>query len=151
MIDEVRIVVGQYDRFLFYWSGHGDQLTIADRRRGFLPLAGSKREEFSGMISMDDISRWDSFLQAKQTLFLLDACLSGLAGLQVKSPNDNRFQQLSQAGHHLLTAGTGGEIAISGERWNGSLFTDSFIRGARGGASHPDAIISLWSLFDYVQ
>jgi hypothetical protein len=26
MLDEVRSVVGPHDRFLFYWSGHGDQL-----------------------------------------------------------------------------------------------------------------------------
>ncbi len=151
MIDEVRLVLGPRDRLLFYWSGHGDQLIIGNKHHGFLPLARSKRTEFSRMVSMDDISRWDSLLEAQQTLFLLDACLSGLAGLQLKAPNDNRLLQLSQPGHHLITAGTGGENAISGDRWSGSLFTDSFIRGAKGEADHPDTVISLWSLYDYIQ
>lgn len=34
MLDEVRVIVGPYDRFLFYWSGHGDQLIIGEEFAG---------------------------------------------------------------------------------------------------------------------
>jgi hypothetical protein len=151
MLDEVRTAVGAYDRFLFYWSGHGDQLLVGGQRHGFLPLAASKRSEFSGMVSMDDISRWNSYLLAQQALFVLDSCLSGLAGSELKAPHDSRLEQLAKPAHQLLTAGEAGESVISGERWSGSLFTDSFIKGAKGEASAPDGVVSLWSLFDYIQ
>jgi Caspase domain len=149
LIDDVRLELGPHDRFLFYWSGHGDQLESGGVNHGFLPLISSKRNTFSSMISMDDIQRWDSFLPARQALFVLDSCLSGLAGTVPKAPH--RLEQLSQPAHDLITAGTGGETVPSGERWNGSLFTDSLIKGGQGGAFGPNGVISLWSLYDYVQ
>jgi formylglycine-generating enzyme required for sulfatase activity len=151
MIDEVRQEVTANDRFLFYWSGHGDQLTAGSNKFGFLPLLFSKRNEFGGMVSMDDITRWNNYLVAQHGLFLLDSCLSGLAGAEVKSARDDRLERLAQPARHLITAGQAGENVISGERWTGSLFTDSFIRGATGEAQTRDDIISLWSLLDYVQ
>jgi formylglycine-generating enzyme required for sulfatase activity len=153
MTDEIPQIVGQYDRFLFYWSGHGDQMISADGRRsfGFLPLANSKPREFSTMVSMEDLSRWDSYLSAQQALFILDSCLSGLAGVQSKDLKSDRLEQLSQPTHQLLTAGTKGERVISGDRWTGSLFTDSLIDGARGNAHQSFGVVSIHSLLDYVQ
>jgi Caspase domain/Pentapeptide repeats (8 copies) len=151
MLDEVRIVVGPHDRFLFYWSGHGDQLVTDGKKHGFLPLVKSKHDEYSTMVSMGDIARWDTFLSAQQALFVLDSCLSGLAGTEVKGLHSNRLQQLSQSGHHLMTAGEAGENVIAGDKWTGSLFTDSFIKGAEGEAQSYDGVISLWSLLDYIQ
>jgi cyclase len=153
MTDVVPEVVRSGDRFLFYWSGHGDQRRPRGDGSafGFLPLANSKRNEFSAMVSMDDISRWDRYLSAQHSLFILDACLSGLAGAEKKSPRDSRLEQLSLPAHHLLTAGTANETVISGERWTGSLFTDSFILGARGQARGSSGIVSLFSLIDFIQ
>jgi uncharacterized protein YjbI with pentapeptide repeats len=150
MIDEARLAVGPHDRFLFYWSGHGDQLVVGERKLGFLPMANSKRNEFSGMVSMGDIARWDTYISAQQALFLLDSCLSGLAGTEQKGPRGSRLQQLSQSGHHLITAGQAGENVIAGDKWTGSLFTDSFIKGAQGEAYSYDGVITLWSIYDYV-
>jgi hypothetical protein len=44
MLDEIRTTVGANDRFVFYWSGHGDQLVRSDTNTpfGFLPLQESK-------------------------------------------------------------------------------------------------------------
>jgi hypothetical protein len=48
MTDVIPTVVTPRDRFLFYWSGHGDQRFSGDGRPfGFLPLADSKSKEFS--------------------------------------------------------------------------------------------------------
>jgi hypothetical protein len=153
MTDVIPSIVGPHDRFLFYWSGHGDQRVTADGKRsfGFLPLANSRSKEFSAMISMQDLERWDRYLEARQALFVLDACLSGLAGVEKKAPQDARVEQLSLPAHHLLTAGTANETVISGERWGGSLFTDSFILGAKGQARGSSGIVSLFSLIDFIQ
>jgi peptidoglycan/xylan/chitin deacetylase (PgdA/CDA1 family) len=153
MTDVVPGVVTSRDRFLFYWSGHGDQRVIGGRPSGFLPLAASKSKgEFFNMISMQDIARWDGYLDTQQALFVLDSCLSGLAGVEKKSLQDELFAQLAKPAHHLLTAGTADEIAIAGERWTGSLFTDSFILGARGEARRQSSnIVSLFSLIDFIR
>ncbi|PDT18057.1 hypothetical protein CO670_04480 [Rhizobium sp. J15] len=155
MTDTIPNVVGKRDRFLFYWSGHGDQRVRSDGgiAFGFLPLANSKVGAFSSMVSMDDLVRWNNYLDAKQALFVLDACLSGLAGLQRKSapPNQTRLDQLAQPSRHLLTAGTSTEEVIAGSRWNGSLFTDAFISGAKGGAAPPGEVVSLHRLIEYIQ
>jgi len=152
MTDLIPNVVTERDRFLFYWSGHGDQRFSGDGRAfGFLPLAHSKSKEFSGMVSMQDLERWDRYLDARQALFVLDACLSGLAGYQTKAPLNARLEQLSLPARHLITAGTKDEIVISGDRWGGSLFTDSFILGAKGQARSPSGIVSLPVLLDFIQ
>jgi 23S rRNA pseudoU1915 N3-methylase RlmH len=153
MTEDLPKVVRSTDRFLFYWSGHGDQMLNADGQAfGFLPLATSKKAEFSGMVSMQDLARWDGYLTARQTLFVLDACLSGLAGQNTKGLPSWRLEQLSLPGRHLITAGTKDENVIASERWRGSLFTDSFILGAKGQApSASPGIVSLHTLFDYIQ
>ena len=136
MTDIIPNTVSQRDRFLFYWSGHGDQWVSELGAFGFLALANSKPKQFSTMVSMLDLQRWDSYLGARHTLFVLDTCVSGLAGVEKKSSRDIRLEQLSLPARHLLTAGTSTEKVISGEKWGGSLFTNSFIRGARGEAWH---------------
>lgn len=153
MTDEIPAEVGPNDRFLFYWSGHGAQrVSIDGRAFGYLPLAASKSKEFSSMISMQELARWDNFLAARQSLFVLDACFSGLAGIEKKTPRNARLEQLSQPAHHLLTAGTASEEAISGDTWGGSLFTDSFIRGAKGEAArNSGVVVSLFSLIEFIQ
>jgi hypothetical protein len=154
MIDEIPSLVGPNDRFLFYWSGHGDQKVRADSliKFGYLPLANSKQgQEFSEMVSMDEISVWDQHIASRHTLFILDACLSGLVGVEKKAARDDRLDQLSEPAHYLLTAGTEKESVISSERWTGSLFTDSFIRGAKGEAPSYSGLVTLNSLIDFIK
>jgi putative tricarboxylic transport membrane protein len=100
---------------------------------------------------MQDLERWDGYLDARQALFVLDACLSGLAGYQTKAPLNARLEQLSLRARHLITAGTKDEIVISGDKWGGSLFTDSFILGAKGEARSSSGIVSLPLLLDFIQ
>ncbi len=150
--------VGENDRFLFYWSGHGTETIDAlGRKLGYLPLADSGKRQFGSMISMDDIARWDRRIRAKHALFLLDACFSGLAGIEAKSSlQDATIARLSKPAHHLITAGSGDEQAIADHRWNGSLFTDTFIKGARGAADAQsdfvqDGVVNLAELMAYLR
>jgi formylglycine-generating enzyme required for sulfatase activity len=152
-----RLVDGN-DRFLFYWSGHGDQRALAGGgERGYLPLAGSKRGQWWRMIGMDDIEDWDETLRARQALYLLDACFSGLAGVAAKSRlRDLTLEQLARPSRQLLTAGTAEEEAIAGDRWGGSLFTTAVLDGLRGAADAttayaPDGVVSFSELVGYVK
>ncbi len=156
MVDDFPGRVETNDRFLFYWSGHGVQRKVGQGHIGYLPL-GSSSKEFSSMVSMDHIARWDGLITGKQALFLLDACFSGLAGKSSKK-NTRRLviDQLSRPSHHLLAAGTGEEETIAGDKWGGSLFTTAIIDGLRGSAdassAYPrDGVVSLSELVSYVK
>ena len=152
--------LGDKDRFLFYFSGHGTQReTGRGNVKGYLPLQDSREKGYAKMISMDDLQDWSDLLgHARQALFVLDSCFSGLAGVQRKSPlRKKTLERLSQYGHHLITAGTENEVSIASlNDWGGSLFTDAFLRGAAGAADtgtdeHPkDGIVSLKELSIHV-
>jgi hypothetical protein len=158
MMDDIPVAVGQFDRFLFYWSGHGDHyITRKKLDEGFLPVFDSKRDKVSTMVDMTDIARWNDHLDAQQALFVLDACLSGLAGMEKKGVSDTLAlaKQWSLPSRELVTAGTGEETVIASDRWTGSLFTDSFIKGAKGeavkGEAEQSGIVSLYGLLDYIR
>lgn len=153
-------LVDDNDRFLFYWSGHGDTRDEAsgEGKTGYLPLFDTAPGNWWRMIAMEDVERWNRFLRAQQTLFLLDACFSGLAGSSSKAParRDWRLEDLAQRGHHVMSAGTEGEETIAGDRWGGSLFTKAVLDGLRGAADaasdfERDGIVSLTELKSYVQ
>ena len=153
-------LLDENDRFLFYWSGHGDtrDVAIGDGDAGYLPLSDTPPRQWSGMVAMADVQRWHQFIRARQSLYLLDACFGGLAGIESKAltPRDHQIDQLAQSGHHVMSAGTEEEEVIAGDRWGGSLFTTAVIDGLRGEADAAsgfprDGIISLTELKSYVQ
>jgi Caspase domain len=151
MTDEMPSLIDPRDRFLFYFSGHGDQYVRPDTKEpfGFLPVYDSHVRIFSTMISMDDIRRWNKYLQARHVLFVLDACFSGLAGADKKgSPI---IDQLTQPAHHLITAGTSGEEAIASDEWEGSLFTHEWLSVVKEGVGASDGVISVFSLIDTIR
>jgi tetratricopeptide (TPR) repeat protein len=158
MVDVIPRMIHENDQFLFYWSGHGTQRpNELGGQTGYLPLSSSPRDRYGTMISMSDILRWDEVLAAKQALFLLDACFSGLAGSVNQSGHrDLQIDQLDKPAHHLVSAGTGEEQTIAGDRWGGSIFADAVLRAMQGEAdaetSYPrDGVVSLSELIGYVK
>ena len=138
MEDELPALIGENDRFLFYWSGHGiDFKDGTGRARGYLPLATSGPGQRSSMVSMAQLDAWDDWINARHALYLLDACASGLASYEVQGEEDFEgldnatLERLSKPGRHLITAGTGEQKTIASARWEGSVFTDSILRAAR--------------------
>lgn len=111
------------------------------------------------MIDIADVQRWQNFLAARQSLFLLGACFSGLAGVvrKASTPKDWRLEQLSQSSHLVMSAGTENEEAIASDAWGGSLFTTAVLDGLRGEADaassrfEKDNIVTLTELEAYVQ
>jgi len=151
-------LITKNDRFLFYYSGHGTQRMIGSSPLGYLPLQNSGFETFGNMISMEEIERWDRVLSpTRHVLFILDCCFSGLAGIQKKSPlTDKKLDRLSQYAHHLITAGSANEESVASSKWNGSLFTDAFLKAIEGradlssGEYEADGIVSLKELMKYI-
>jgi soluble lytic murein transglycosylase len=137
-------LLGTNDRFLFYFSGHGITRKLALTKRGYLALAAAKPDDWSQLIDMPRIRQWtENVALARHSLFLLDACFSGLSAWEPKStPSEKTIERLMQPGHHIVTAGVEGEESYiyKGE----SLFTRAFLSAARGeGNSTADRIVSL--------
>jgi WD40 repeat protein len=132
MEDTFPSLLGRDDRFLFYFSGHGKTRSLPSGQRGYLVLSNSVRDQWDTMIDMPRVSEWSQNVDnAKHTLFLLDACFSGLAAFQAKSGAEKMtLERLLRPAHHLMTAGVEGEesYSIAGE----SLFTSAFIAAAAG-------------------
>lgn len=156
MIDEFRPLIGPTDRFLFYWSGHGETLDVGGGEMGFLPLAHSDKEAFSTMVAMSDLTRWNRFIQAHQVLYLLDSCFSGLAGGAPQSDlADITREQLSGPGRHMITAGRVNEQTIAVDDLGGSIFTHALLKGLRGAADTrnglgADGLIAVGELQSYI-
>jgi formylglycine-generating enzyme required for sulfatase activity len=141
MLDEFRQLVGPQDRFLFYWSGHGETLGDGPGARGFLPLKTSRKGRYSGMVSMDDVADWDSYINAHQVLYLMDSCFSGLVGAAPQSDlSDITREQLSGPSRHVITAGRGDEQTIAVDQLGGSVFTHALLKGLRGAADSSNAL-----------
>ncbi len=164
MKDVFPAIVGVKDRFLFYLSGHG---VVQESGEGYIPLTASNGW-YSRMLAMRDVRTWDGSLRnARQVLFLLDACFSGLAGLEPQSnPRNRAIDQLARKGHHLITAATQGEQTIASNTFSGSIFTSSIIEAVLGGADQEilwdadgdgrrervrDGVVSLYELLSHVR
>lgn len=158
MIDTLPKLIGDNDRFLFYFSGHGTTRTIQGAGKvGYLPLTKSGNLN-SQMLSMQHVHEWNRLLHpVKQVLFLLDSCFSGLAGIQSMGKGTNQaIERLAARSHQLITAGTEGQQTIASDDWNGSVFTDTFLDAVVGGADTktddfgPDGVVSLAELMEYL-
>ena len=75
------LYINDNDRFLFYFSGHGTQRTINNKKICvYLPMCDSNEQEWDSMISMGEIEQWrENLASAKHILFIFDCCFSGLA------------------------------------------------------------------------
>ncbi|WP_147106482.1 SUMF1/EgtB/PvdO family nonheme iron enzyme [Tateyamaria sp. syn59] len=141
MLDDFRQLVSPDDRFLFYWSGHGETLGQGAGARGFLPVKSSRKGRFSTMVSMDDIADWDSYISARQVLYLMDSCFSGLVGSAPQSDlADITRAQLGGPARHVITAGRADEQTIAVDQLGGSVFTHALLNGLRGAADAANAL-----------
>ncbi len=98
-------------RFLFYFSGHGERRPGTGR--GYLRLADNRKTAYSQSIGMDQVHAWANFntKNAIHSLFLIDACMSGIVGQQVVGKPRFDIQRhpadlIKQSAGILITAGT---------------------------------------------
>ena len=115
---------------------HGFSLPDGAKTRGYLPLVNEVPNSHANSIPMDGLVKWMTELSAKHLLVVLDSCFSGLAidGIDLKGPEETvdavAFARAAGGpARFLLMAGTAGQKSVAGRDWNGSLFTDSILRG----------------------
>jgi hypothetical protein len=128
------------DRFLFYYSGHGDD---SGGKTGYMQFASAHPNNFAGpqVLAINDAGDWSSEMPQNHLLFIFDCCASGLAFGAPKGAAGAAYTQmietLSRNGSRaVMTAGTAEEmtyeVKTAGGRGNG-VFTRAFLNAAATG------------------
>ena len=152
--------VGENDRVVFYFAGHGETETLGleGGDMGFLiPADGDAEDLYLTAIPMDELKRISDWSKAKHMLFLVDACYGGLAAMNTRSlsstsPNylDNITEDISR---QIITAGGKEEQVVEKDEWEHSAFTKNLLSGLKEKRAdyNDDGIITGAEIGMYVQ
>ena len=151
--------VGEQDRVVIFYSGHGQTKTVkGGKTQGFLLPVGGEQERLAKTgISMGRIRELAEALPSKHVLFLVDVCYGGIAGTQFKSLLPKYTAEYYKAitkerGRQLITAGGAGQQALEGPEWGHSVFTYYLLEGLNKGLAdlNSDGIIPASELYSYL-
>ena len=120
------------DRFLFYFSGHGDS---NQGRTGYMQFSKAEPNYFGGpnVLAINDVEDWSSEINFKHMLFIFDCCASGLALTTKKNSSDENelISTLSGNGSRIIiTAGSSDQKAFAVQKRKESgygVFTKAFL------------------------
>ena len=143
LYDVIPPQLGPEDRFVFYFSGHGQTENAPGGQIGYLvPVNGrmsESRDQFFTYISMNEVrSVLMNKYDAKHVLVVADACFSGLLTNRAPSPSHSVEAALRHDGKMVISAGGKGQRAVDG------LFTNVFVQGMGGKA---DSDVDGWVTF----
>ncbi|RYZ70231.1 MAG: caspase family protein [Proteobacteria bacterium] len=160
IIDHIQTLAeeaGPDDRILFYFSGHGHRIAGDDDH--YLVASDSySADDPKALVSMNEVISILKGSSAKQSIVVIDACLSGPVKVGMKL-HPSKFSKNSFCKHIADTKGlavicsSAADQASHEESPNPKLsqFTHFFLQGIRG---HPDAlddlILTLHSLFGFI-
>jgi len=150
--------VGEMDKVLIYFSGHGQTKSLPKGgKMGYLLPADTDPTDLHGTaISMRSIQEIGELLKAKHVLFLIDACYGGVAGIRrsLQPEGEIRLGQFTkEPGRWLITAGTKEQEALEVSEWGNGLFTHFVLKGIGKdslGDQNKDGIIPVRELHSYL-
>jgi Tfp pilus assembly protein PilF len=152
--------VARDDRVVIFFSGHGGTKDTITGKMGFLvPVDGNIEDLYSTSISMTQIGDYADIIPAKQILFIIDACYSGLVGSVYKGGNLEKGVRkqveafMKNNGRQVMTAGTSEEKAAMSKKWNEhSVYTYYLLEGLKGEAdSNGDGVVTVHELQVYLE
>jgi len=148
---------GSNDLVVFYFAGHGNQVTnIEGNDEGYLLPCDANIKSDSKNISMDYLRRQSLLSPAKDMLFIIDVCYGGLGIVEKPKINYNDqgkkidFRvlkyQVDKRSRNIITAGGKKEEAVDG------LFTRILKNGLKGAADfNQDMYITSTELSLYLK
>ena len=146
--------VGNDDRIIVYFAGHGHTVRARRGETGFLIPADGDPSDLSTLIRWDDLTRNADLIPAKHMFFVMDACYGGLA--LTRSPlqaGSMRFltDMLQRFSRQVLTAGKADEPVAdaNGPRSGHSLFTGHLLDALEGRAM-SEGVITASGVMGYV-
>lgn len=143
------------ERIFVYFSTHGfaDPLSSAD-----VYLATSDCEVSKPRVKCIRLNDFETDirrvmgLNARQILFAIDSCFSGLGIVSKSLPRTDLARLAAHQGAYMLTAGMADQKAQIDPQLNMSTFTHFLAKGLSGSANFiDDGVITMTELFLYVQ
>ncbi|MEW6545282.1 MAG: caspase family protein, partial [Nitrospirota bacterium] len=150
--------VGEQDRVLIFYSGHGEtKQPKGGKEMGFLLPVGAEVDKLTETaMPMSLIRDLAEALPSKHVLFLVDVCYGGIAGTQFKSVlkyDEAYLREITrERGRQLITAGGPKQEALEGPEWGHSVFTYYLLEGLNKGLADldGDGIIPASELHKYL-
>ena len=146
--------VGDDDRIVVFFAGHGHTVRARRGETGFLVPVDGDLSDWSTLIRWDELTRNADLIPAKHMFFVMDACYSGLA--LTRSPlsaGSMRFlrDMLQRFSRQVLTAGKADETVAdaNGPRPGHSIFTGHLLDALEGGAT-SEGVITANGVMAYV-
>ena len=137
-LSNLRKKVGENDRVVFYFAGHGEteELGIDEGDIGFLlPSDADADDLYYSAIDMEELKRISKMSKAKHMLFLVDACYGGLAAVNTRSlstSSPNYIDKIKEeSARQVITAGGKEEKVIEKDEWEHSAFTKNLLAGLK--------------------
>jgi len=146
--------IGQDDRIVIFFAGHGFTRTGARGEIGFLVPFDGNVADLNSLIRWDDLTRNAELIKAKHVLFVMDACYGGTAVQRYLPPGSMRFARdmIRRFSRQVLTAGKADEVVADagGPRAGHSVFTGHLLDGLEGAAASTDGLITANGVMSYV-
>ena len=129
------------DRVLIYFAGHGitEPLPKGGEEGYLVPIEGDIDNLYTTALPMSEMKRISDRVAAKDMLFLMDACYSGLMsvgnrGLTQEESGKKSLKKIAAGGSRtVITAGRKGEIAQERAQWGHSPFVKNLVSGLEKG------------------
>jgi len=142
------------DRLLFYLSGHGHTIKLADgREMGYIVPADAENPNidpngfFDKAMDMQQIEVYAKRIQSKHALFMFDSCFSGSIFDIGRAVPDNISYKTAKPVRQIITAGAADETVP-----DNSIFCRQFIEGLNGEAdTDKDGYITGVELGEFLQ
>ena len=146
--------VGDDDRIVVFFAGHGHTVRARRGETGFLVPVNGDPSDLSTLIRWDDLTRNADLIPAKHMFFVMDACYGGLALTRNPlSVGSMRFlrDMLQRFSRQVLTAGKADETVAdaNGPRPGHSIFT-GYLLDALEGAAASEGVITASGVMAYV-
>jgi len=142
-------------RVYFFFSGHGAPEPTG-RGSYLVPVDGDPQYLAQTALTLDDTMARIRQSKAKESIFFVDACFSGVGPRSVLAPGLRPIVRLKAAGAPdkvaLFTASGPDEVSGAANQGQGGLFSSYLLRGLGRGAAdlNGDGQITLRELADYV-
>lgn len=145
---------GVNDRLIMFFAGHGHTVRTPRVEVGYLVPWDGNCDNLASLIRWDSLRRDADLIEAKQVLFVMDACYGGLAITRALKPGSMRFMKdmLLRRSRQVLTAGKADEVVadLGGPLPNHSVFTGHLLEALAGKAASPDGMLTANGVVAYV-
>ncbi len=141
------------DRLLVFFAGHGATRRLTSGRDlGYIvPVDASADQLATEAIAMTELQNISESVAAKHTLFVVDACYSGLGLTRGGASSNFLRDNAKRVGRQMLTAGGADQLVADGGPGGHSVFTWTLLQGLSGKADlNGDTLITATELAAYV-